>query len=156
MTAAQAGVSLASVRYSLPQPYRDIEHTADVGVEVEGTSPREALARLVLAQTSLLTGGAPVEVRREERCRAGPGSPASMAISILRELLFRFATERVLAAACEVVALDPEQGAEVIVALGPFDPDRHAEGLDLKAVTWHQALFEETGGSWRARVVFDI
>ncbi len=58
-------------------------------------------------------------------------------------------------AACEVIALDGG-GAEVAVEVGPYDPERHAEGLDLKAVTWHQAAFERTAQGWRARVVFDI
>ena len=144
------------MRYRLPQPYRDLEHTADVGVEVDGDSAGEALARLVLAQSSLLGGGAPVEVQREELVRAPPGEAVAMAVSILRELLFRFATERVLAGTCQVETLDPAQGAEVRVGLGPFDPERHREGLDLKAVTWHQARLDQAGGRWRGRIVFDI
>ena len=40
--------------------------------------------------------------------------------------------------------------------LGPYDPERHAEGLDLKAVTWHAAKLVEEGGLWRGQIVFDI
>jgi SHS2 domain-containing protein len=54
-----------------------------------------------------------------------------------------------------VVRLDPD-AAEVIVTLGSYDPERHAEGLDLKAVTRHGARFEQVDGGWRAAVVFDI
>jgi SHS2 domain-containing protein len=144
------------VRYRLPQPYRDLDHTADVGIEVEGRSAAEALARLVLAQTSLLTGGVDVEPERDERLRASGSDPASIAVDLLRELLFRFATERSLAVACQVVSFDPRLGAEVVVGLGRFDPERHAEGLDLKAVTRHGACLEELDGRWRARIVFDI
>jgi SHS2 domain-containing protein len=144
------------MRYELPQPYRDLDHTADVGVEVEGSSAAEALSRLVLAQTSLLTGGAPVAAERDERLRASGGDAASIAVDLLRELLFRFATERTLAAACQVVSFDPRGGAEVVVGIGRFDPAAHAEGLDLKAVTRHGACLEEVEGGWRARIVFDI
>jgi SHS2 domain-containing protein len=146
------------VRYTLPQPYRDLEHTADAGVMVEGATAGEALARLVLAEAALLSGGAGVDVARDERVTVtGPSSSGypGIAIALLRELLFRFATERVLAGACEVVRLD-EGGAEVVVGFGPFDPERHAEGLDLKAVTRHATRFELTDGAWRAQVVFDI
>jgi SHS2 domain-containing protein len=143
------------MRYSLPQPFRDLEHTADVGVAVEGASPEEALARLVLAFASLLTGGEPVELLREERVAAAGGDRAAVAVALLRELLFRFATERLLPGACEVVRLDPG-AAEVAVVFGRHDPERHSEGLDLKAVTWHAARFEEADGVWRAQVVFDI
>jgi MATE family multidrug resistance protein len=150
------GGQAPSVRYALPQPYRDLDHTADVGVEVEGRSAEEALARLVLAQTSLLTGGVPVAAERDERLRASGADPASIAVDLLRELLFRFATERTLAAACQVLSFDPRLGAEVVVGFGRFDAERHAEGLDLKAVTRHGACLEAANGGWRARIVFDI
>src|ERR687884_156770 len=102
------------MRYTLPQPYRDLAHTADVGVAVEGSSAEEALARLVLAYAALLTGGEPVEEAREERLSAVGDGRAAVAIALLRELLFRFATERLVPGACEVARLD-ERGAEIAV-----------------------------------------
>jgi SHS2 domain-containing protein len=144
------------VRYTPPQPYRDLEHTADAGVAVEGTSPEEALARLVLAYATLLSGGAPVEVERDERLAVTAPGAAEVAVALLRELLFRFAVERVLPGACEVTRLAPDR-AEVVVGFGRYDPELHAEGVDLKAVTRHAARFERgEDGVWRAQVVFDI
>jgi len=144
------------MRLALPQHFEDLEHTADVGVAVEGASPEEALARLVLAQAALLAGEGEVEALREERIAVQGNGHLELAIGLLRELLFRFATERVIAAECEVLALEPSARVEVAVGLGRYDPQLHGEGLDLKAVTWHAARFEELGGRWRAQVVFDI
>ncbi len=145
------------MRYALPQPYRDLDHTADAGVEVEGTSASEALARLVLAQSALLAGGERVDVEREERVVVGAQAALDgVAVAILRELLFRFSTERVIAGWCEVIALAPGSPAEMTIGFGRYDPELHAEGVDLKAVTWHDVRFEEVGGDWRARVIFDI
>jgi SHS2 domain-containing protein len=145
------------VRYALPQPYRDLDHTADVGVAVEGGSADEALARLVLAYAALLSGGAPVEVAREEQVVVtAPGGGAALALALLRELLFRFAVERLVPGACEVTRLAPDE-VEVTVGFGRYDPERHADGLDLKAVTRHAARFERgADGVWRSQVVFDI
>jgi SHS2 domain-containing protein len=143
------------MRYWLPQPFEDLGHVADVGVAVEGGSAEEALARLVLAYATLLTGGEPVDAGPDERVTAAGDGRTGVAVALLRELLFRFATARVVPGACEVLRFD-EAACEVVVALGPYDPDRHAEGLDLKAVTWHAAKLEESGGAWRARIVFDI
>jgi SHS2 domain-containing protein len=48
-------------------------------------------------------------------------------------------------------------GAAVRVGCGRWDPALHAEGVDLKAVTWHAAGFGRgADGTWRAQVVFDI
>ena len=146
-----------AVRYALPQPYRDLDHTADAGVEVEGASADEALARLVLAEAALLAGGATVEVEREERVRvAAQPTLEEGAVALLRELLFLFSTDRVLAGACEVLTLAAGAPTEVRIGFGRYDPQRHAEGIDLKAVTRHAARFEEVGGRWRASVIFDV
>lgn len=144
------------MRLAYPQPYRDLEHTADVGVAVEGASAEEALARLVLAYAALLAGGGPVAVEREEPVEVTASSDAELAVALLRELLFRFAVERVVPGACEVTALGGGR-AQATVGLGRWDPELHAEGLDLKAVTRHAARLERgEDGVWRAQVVFDI
>jgi SHS2 domain-containing protein len=142
------------VWYALPQPYEDLAHTADVGVRVRGATAEEALARLVLAYAAVVSGGAPVRAEREERIAAagGPGR-ALAAVALLRECLWRLATERLVPAACEAVRVD-EDGAEATVAFGRVAPD--AEGADVKAVTQHAARFEREGDGWVAQVVLDV
>lgn len=144
------------MRYALPQPFEQLDHTADLGVEVEGASPEETLARLVLALGALLAGGGPAEVEAEQtvRCPGGPDLRGT-ALAVLRELVFRFSTARLLPASCEVLRLD-ESAAEIRVGFARWDPALHAEGADVKAVTWHASAFERVGGAWRARVVLDV
>ncbi len=143
-------------RLALPQPYEDLGHTADVGVRVRGATAEEALARLALALGTLLTGGAAVTPEREERISVagGPGL-AGTAVALLRELLFRFATERSVPAEVEVHRAGAD-GAEATVAFARYDPVRHAEGADVKAVTWHAARLEREDGGWVAQAVLDI
>ncbi len=141
---------------TLPQPFEDLGHVADVGVRVRGATAEEALARLALALGTLLSGGSPVEAGEEERVAVagGPGL-AGTAVAFLRELLFRFATAGTLPAAVEVLRVD-ERAAEARVRWGRYDPERHAEGMDVKAVTWHLALLEPQGGEWIGQAVLDI
>ncbi len=146
------------MRYALPQPYEDLAHTADVGVRVRGATAEEALARLALALGTLLAGGGDAPPEREERLAVagGPGAGlAGTAVALLRELLFRFATERLIPAEVEVHRAG-EEGAEATVAFARYDPARHAEGVDVKAVTWHAARLEPEGGGWVAQAVLDI
>jgi SHS2 domain-containing protein len=169
------------VRYTLPQPFEDLGHTADLGVRVRGDSAEEALARLALALGSILAGDAPA-AERDERVsvtttpphpdslpRLLPGERAvvptstipggedlaAVAVALLRELLFRFATERSLPAAVEIHRLDG-RGAEATVGFARWDPARHREGADVKAVTWHAARLEPEGRGWVGQVVLDI
>jgi SHS2 domain-containing protein len=144
------------VRYALPQPFEDLGHTADVGVRVRGATADETLARLVLAFAALAAGGAEVTVEREERVAvAGGPDLAGTAVALLRELLYRLATEGLVPASCEIVRAD-EDGAEATISFGRRDPERHAEGADLKAVTWHAARLAPEDGGWVGQAVFDI
>jgi protein archease len=144
------------MRLALPQPFEDLGHVADVGVRVRGATAEEALARLVLALAALAAGGGEVRAEREERLEVagGPGLAGS-AVALLRELLFRLAAEGLVPAACEVHGVSPER-ADATVAFGHRDPDAHAEGADLKAVTWHAARLEPDGGGWVGQAVFDV
>lgn len=144
------------MRYALPQPYEDLAHTADAGVVVRGTTPEQALARLVLALATLLSGGGPVAPVGEETLLVSGGADlAQTAVATLREVLFRFATRRTLPCSCEVRSLSPGS-AELSLGFGRHDPILHAEGVDVKAVTYHGARFEPEGAGWRAQVIFDI
>jgi SHS2 domain-containing protein len=141
-----------------PQPYEDLGHTADLGVRVRGASAPEALARLAVVLGMLLAGGEPGAPEREERLAAhapAGGDLAGAAVALLRELLFRFATERLLPCAVEIHRVDGA-GAEATVAFARYDPARHGEGADVKAVTWHAARLEPESGGWVAQAVLDI
>lgn len=144
------------MRCALPQAYEDLAHTADVGVRVRGATAEEALARLALALGTLLAGGGDAPPEREERLAiaGGPGL-AGTAVALLRELLFRFATERLIPSEVEVHRA-AEDGVEATVAFGRYDPGRHGEGVDVKAVTWHAARLEPEGEGWVAQAVLDV
>lgn len=144
------------MRLALPQPFEDIGHVADVGVRVRGATAEEALARLVLAFGALVAGDGLAAPEREERVAvAGAGDPLSSAMALLRELLFRFATERRFPCACEVARVDGA-GAEATVAFARWDPRLNDSGEDVKAVTWHAARLEPAGDGWVGQVVFDV
>ncbi len=144
------------MRYALPQPYEEIPHTADVGLAVRGDSPAHALARLVLALGAALSGGGDVIEVREEVLRATGGADlAQTAVAALREVLFRFATRREIPCSCDVRVFAPGV-AELRLGVGLYDPALHAEGVDVKAVTYHAARFEPGPGGWRAEVILDI
>ena len=140
----------------LPQPYEEVDHTADMGVVVEGGSAEETLARLVLAMTQVLTGGGDIQGADWVSIEVEMGSHVDMAVDLLRELLYRFDCEGWLASACEVRRMDPLHGVEVRLQRFEYLPDAHPEGVELKAVTLHEASFEQQGDNWRGQVIFDV
>ncbi len=140
-----------------PQPYEIVSHTADTGVAVRGATAEEALARLVLAFAQVVTGGERVEatVRRELEVPGG-ADLAVIAIDLLRAVHGLWTVERLVPSAVAVVALSEAAGALVRRALGAVDRERHAEGLDVKAVTYHRMQLAPADGGWVGRAIFDI
>jgi SHS2 domain-containing protein len=139
-----------------PQPFEELDHTADAGVRVRGQSAEEALARLVLAFSTLVTGGAPVREQGQRTVRIAPGDAVFMAVDVLRELLFVFEREGLVPTSCAVSHFDESSGARLCVGLGAQERDAHDSSLALKAVTLHEARFEREGQGWVAQVVFDV
>ena len=143
-------------RLHRPVPYQELDHTADAGVIVRGSSKEETLARLVLAYADLVSGGGKVLGATELTVDVEPADLAAMAVDVLRELLFQFETEKGIPESCEVLIFAPELGARVVVGAGPYDEAAHSEGLRLKAVTLHEARFESDASGFVAQVVFDV
>jgi SHS2 domain-containing protein len=142
--------------WALPQPFESVDHTADTGVRVTGTSAEETLARLVLAHAQLLSGGEPVEVERSEPIEvAGDEDLSLVGVDLLRELNRLFCVDRRIAAAVEVEQVGTDR-VRLRVDFGTYDPERHTEGIDIKAVTFHAAEFRREGDGWVAQVLFDI
>lgn len=143
-------------RFTRPQPYEELEHTADAGVRVRGETEEETLARLVLAFADIVSGGGEVSPTEELVIETEPSDRAAMAVDVLRELLFQFDSKGLIPYACEVLRFEPGSGSAVKVELGPWVESAHGEGLVLKAVTLHEARFEPSDTGWLAQVVFDV
>lgn len=142
--------------WELPQPFEAVDHTADTGVRVTGASVEETLARLVLAHAQLLSGGAPVAIENSEQIEiAGDSDLSLVGVDLLRELNRLFCVDRRIAAAVEVEEVETER-VRLRVDFGRYDPERHAEGVDIKAITFHAAEFRRQGHGWVAQVLFDI
>ncbi len=141
----------------LPQPFTALPHTADAGVVVTGKTPEETLARLVLAYAQLCTAGRPVEVEGKLTLEVAGGTDLStIAIDALRAVHSILTQQKRVPGAVAVDGMSRDGGVKLVLALGRWDPARYPEGLDVKAVTYHAAAFEEADGGWRAQAVFDL
>jgi SHS2 domain-containing protein len=142
--------------WSWPQPFETVDHTSDMGVRVRGASAEETLARLVLGFAELLTGG-PAPVATESVHLEIPASedPALIAVDALREMHALFCRRRLIALEVADVTWSGES-VHLRVVVGPYDPDLHAEGSDIKAVTYHAARFEPNGDELMAQVLLDV
>ena len=137
--------------------YRFFDHTGDFGVDVEGASQPECVARCARAFLDLLTDAPHTVVEREARPLEVTGiDRAATLVALLNELLFLFEVEKLLCARFAPAALEETRFAGT--AHGErYDPARHPIARPVKAVTHHGArLARERDGVWRARLIFDL
>ncbi len=135
--------------------FRTIEHTADVGIEVEAAGLEELFSGAARAMFSLMVGG--VEAGRSiERL-------VELDATDLEELLFKWLNELIFFVSAEGIALSTFDVTEVKedrlsarVLGGPLEDVREGLELEIKAATYHELSVEQRGDGWYARVIFDV
>jgi SHS2 domain-containing protein len=139
--------------------WRTIEHTADLGLEVEAPT----LELLFVAGAHGLAG----VLRGEEVGTAGDETGGdtewrelaleapdreALLVDWLRELLYIQITEGLVFRAAEIGELREER----LVARAAFAPPGQPVERELKGVTYHELEVSQRGGGWFARIVFDL
>jgi SHS2 domain-containing protein len=137
------------------QPFRLLEHTADIGFEAFGTTRREVFANAGRALTNLMVDLEAIVPREELPLRAGASDMPSLLVNWLSEILYRFDAEGWLFRDFEFDELT-EHSLAVMARGEKFDRRRHQVKLLVKAVTYHQLELKETEEGWRAQVYVDI
>jgi len=131
------------------------EHTADVGLRLRSPS----MDRLIMdAGRGLFSMIAPnlsaVRPVLDRKIEVSGDEFDYLLFDWLNELLFVFDTEHLVFVNFEVQLADAHL---VAVCHGePFSAQRHGEGLELKAITYHGLKVEQQGSVWLAEVIVDI
>jgi protein archease len=140
--------------------FRVLEHTADVGFEAFGLTREEVFANAARALVDLIVPLESVRPREEATIEAEGRDDASLLVNWLNELLYRFDVEGRLYSEFDMRLIENSaggQGALTARARGEaFDRSRHEVKVQVKAITYHQILFEKTPQGWHARVYVDI
>lgn len=137
------------------QRYKEIEHTADIGLEIYGGTLEELFQNAgyaffnTIADISTITPGV-------NRSVSVTGNDIeTLFMNWLRELLYLFAVYQEIYAEFEIQSLQPTH-LEACILGEPLDLEKHDFHTEIKAVTYHQFAVTNENGTWRARVIFDV
>lgn len=137
------------------EPFRILEHTADVGFEAHGATREEVFANAARALFHLIVELDSVVPRQETTVRVEGRDPPDLLVNWLSELLYLHDAEGWLFCDFELRAL--EDTSLAAVARGErIDRARHQLKVLVKAITYHQLALEQTPQGWQARVYVDI
>jgi SHS2 domain-containing protein len=132
-----------------------LEHPADVGFLAYGATMEELIANAALAMISI--SGDVERVRETERreIEVTGESDESLLYAWLAEILAVMDAERLALARADVIEMS-EGRVRGVVYGERYDRARHAAGVSVKAVTYHQFGIEKTPAGWHARVFLDL
>ena len=135
--------------------WEELEHTADVGLRVEGDDLGDLFATAAFGMFALIgeASFAPDEIRPVELEVRGD-TAAERLRDFLRALLAEFAREGFFPT--EIRVSDDGSTTRATGTGGRFDPARHEFRSEIKGVTWHGFRVERSGDRWRAEIVFDV
>ena len=137
------------------QPFRILDHPADVGFDAFGATRQEVFVNAARALTDLRVDVDTVVAHEAISASVRGRDGAGLLVNWLSEILYLEDAEGWLL--CKFEFSNFEETQLVAIARGEkFDPVRHRLKSLVKAVTYHQVSLEKQGDLWRARVFVDV
>ena len=143
-------------------PFRLLDHTADIAIEATGRTQGATLSEAGIGLSAVLTGRDGRQPWRAEvpmRFRIEAPELPSLTVAFLSELLWLMESKDLLWLGGGVDVAHADDGMWSAQADGNglvYDPVRHGQGVEVKAVTYSDLAFERTRAGWRLRVLLDI
>ena len=132
-----------------------INHTADIGIRVYGSDPRELFVNAVRGMFSLITDRRRVRAAATVKLHVEGQDWADLMVNWLREALFLWSGKEWLVRSASIESID-EHRIHATLQGEKFAPDRHLLQMEIKAVTYHQIEVKQRLTGWRARIIFDV
>ncbi|NVL90472.1 MAG: archease [Desulfobacterales bacterium] len=139
----------------MSKKYEFIEHTADLGFKAYGAGLEELFAHAAEALFETLVSLESIKEREERSIEVEADALDDLMVSWLGELLYLYDTEGLLFKGFQVKQIENNR-LEANVRGEILDLARHEIKTEIKAVTYHQLYVKKIGGTWEARVIFDI
>lgn len=133
--------------------YEILEHTADIGLRARGETLAEVFTTATEGMMAIAGTWQPGE-GEEVPIEAGAGDLAGLLVEWLGEALYVQDSRSAGVAGVRVEVVEGGR-AEGALLVRPFAGDP-SEGVQIKAVTYHQLAVERSAGGWTATVFFDI
>ena len=137
------------------QPFRILEHTADVGFEAWGATREEVFANAARALISLIVDLEAIAPCEEVPLQVRGPDPESVLVNWLSELLYLHDAEAWLFRDFEILSLQ-DDALSALARGEKLQRSRHPVKLLVKAITYHQLVLEKSSQGWRAQVYVDI
>lgn len=139
----------------MSEPFRILEHTADIGFRAWGASPAELFENAARAMMSIAADVEAIEAAQETPVEIEGEDFESLMVNWLSEVLYLFDSNEFAPKRFQVDEIEPTK-LRARLAGESREPRRHPWKLIVKAVTYHEIEVAEHNGRWETQVFLDI
>lgn len=140
--------------------YETFEHTADIGLRSYGANQEELFRHAARGLFELITDLDKIKEDREAPVSAvqfnlNAEDCGLLLLKWLRELLYLFSTRKLVPIKIDFEKIS-ETCLEAKIGGKVFDPERHEQRYEVKAITYHEFGIQKENSDWIATVIVDI
>jgi SHS2 domain-containing protein len=135
--------------------YEFFDHTADIGIRAHGRAVDELLINFSRGLVELLVEGSVLQAREERRIELTADDIELLTLAWLKELLFWFSAHHFVPVQYRLTEAT-QTAVRGTIRGETFDPSRHLQGREVKAITRHALDVRQQDGMWCGQVIVDI
>lgn len=131
------------------------DHTADIGIRGRGATLAELCAAMAQGLVELIAEDSRLQASEARPVDLSAADAEALLLGWLNELLCWFSTDRFLPIRYELTETIPTRLHGRVLG-EVFDPARHTQGREVKAITRHGLAVRQDAGGWTAEAIVDI
>jgi len=132
-----------------------LEHTADIGLEVYGSSLSNLFEEVVSAFISLLVKNSKIGFNHTTEFEIAGEDYIDLMIRCLSEILYLFEAESLIVNRIEIKSITSKK-LTATLKVTEFDPATHKIINNIKAATYHNASIHKADDGWCGIIYFDL
>jgi len=132
-----------------------IDHTADIGIDVFGTTIEELFTNAAFALFDIIADLSKVECKAEYSVKISGIDREQLLVIWLSELLYLHDVKYLLFKDFHITDMNENQLTASVWG-EVFNDDKHVIKTEIKAVTYHGLSIVQENHQWKARVIFDL
>ena len=138
--------------------YEYLEHTGDIGIRAYGGTLEELFINAAQGLLETIADLGTVGTTTETEIEVSAESLEDLMVAWLDELNFRHEVEEIFFRRVEIREISEAPSRLVAIAYGePVDFTKHVVYTEVKSITYHQLIVEQTpDDQWMAQVIFDL
>jgi SHS2 domain-containing protein len=141
----------------LHRRFEPVSHTADLGLDVYGSSMPELFENAALGMFSLITDASKLQEKLLLSISIDAYDKEELLVTFLNELLYYYATKRVLFKRFEIARLTDTHLDVSVSGEELADTSGYEIMHDVKSATYHDLKIAKTSaGAYKTRIIFDV